>query len=304
MARRNSKGRNIDGVILLDKVVGPSSNKALQQVKRLFDAKKAGHTGSLDPMASGILPICFGQATKVAQFLLADDKRYFVRAQLGQTTDTGDVEGNIVARLPFQHLKVAQIRAAISQFVGDILQVPPMYSALKKDGKPLYKLARQGIQVARKARPVRIDEINYLGYEGGILSVDVRCSKGTYIRSLIEDIGNKLGCGAHVIELRRTGFAQFDISQSIKFSQLEKLRDNDSSLAQKLFPTEAILPNFTSVYLNASQSVEIKFGRSIAVDRPYPLEKVKLFDEKKQFLGIGETRENDTITISPIRLFV
>ncbi|RUM81164.1 MAG: tRNA pseudouridine(55) synthase TruB, partial [Candidatus Thioglobus sp.] len=182
MSRRNPKGREINGIVLLDKDTGLSSNAALQEVKRLFFAKKAGHTGALDPLASGILPICLGQATKVAGFLLADDKRYFVRGQLGQITDTADAEGEVIKIQPFEHLTDEEIRIAVNHFVGDIEQVPPMYSALKKDGQPLYKLARQGIEIDRPARPVTIHNIDYLGYESGILSLEVSCSKGTYIR--------------------------------------------------------------------------------------------------------------------------
>ena len=205
MSRRNPKGREINGIVLLDKDTGLSSNAALQKVKRLFFAKKAGHTGALDPLASGILPICLGQATKVAGFLLDDDKRYFVRGQFGQITDTGDSEGEVIKTQAFNDFTHKEIRLAVNHFVGDIEQVPPMYSALKKDGQPLYKLARQGIEIDRPPRPVTIHHIDYLGYENGVVSLEVSCSKGTYIRTLIEDIGNKLGCGAHVIELRRTG---------------------------------------------------------------------------------------------------
>ena len=207
MSRRNPKGRDINGIVLLDKDTGLSSNAALQKVKRLFFAKKAGHTGSLDPLASGILPICLGQATKVAQFLLDDDKRYYVRGKLGEITDTGDCEGVIVKTQAFEQLNKEKVVAAAMSFKGDILQVPPMYSALKKDGQPLYKLARQGIEIERPARPVTIHNIDFISYEQGVIALNVSCSKGTYIRSLIQDIGDKLGCGAHVIELRRTGFA-------------------------------------------------------------------------------------------------
>lgn len=205
MSRRNPKGRDINGIVLLDKDTGLSSNAALQKVKRLFFAKKAGHTGSLDPLASGILPICLGQATKVAQFLLDDDKRYFVRGKLGEITDTGDCEGVVTKTQEYTHLDEAIIKQVAMSFVGDILQVPPMYSALKKDGQPLYKLARQGIEIERPARPVTIHAIEFISYEKGVVTLDVSCSKGTYIRSLIQDIGDTLGCGAHVIELRRTG---------------------------------------------------------------------------------------------------
>ncbi len=302
MSRRNPKGRNINGIVLLDKEVGLSSNAALQKVKRLFFAKKAGHTGALDPLASGILPICLGQATKIAQFLLEDDKRYFVRGKLGQTTDTGDCECSIIKTQPFEHLNESEIASVVASFKGNILQIPPMYSALKRDGQPLYKLARQGIEVKREPRPVTIHKMTYLGYENGILSLEVTCSKGTYIRTLIEDIGKKLDCGAHVVELRRTGFAHIDVSQTFKFSDLEALAlDDYQALDEKILASEAMLPNLEDVYLSETQSVDIKFGREIQIDQQGLL-KVKLFDDKKQFLGIGQRQENGIIT--PKRLFI
>jgi len=303
MSRRNPKGREINGIVLLDKDIGLSSNAALQKVKRLFFAKKAGHTGALDPLASGILPICLGQATKVAGFLLADDKRYFVRGQLGQITDTADAEGEVIKTQPFEHLTDEEIRNAVDQFIGDIEQVPPMYSALKKDGQPLYKLARQGIEIDRPARPVTIHNIDYMGYESGILSLEVSCSKGTYIRTLIEDIGNNLGCGAHVIELRRTGFAHIDITQTIKFSDLELLATDDyQALDKKIFATQDMLPNINNLYLDEQQTIDIKYGRSITSNGQGPFEVIKLFDNNKQFLGIGEPNEDKGI--KPKRLFI
>ena len=303
MSRRNPKGREINGIVLLDKDTGLSSNAALQKVKRLFFAKKAGHTGALDPLASGILPICLGQATKVAGFLLADDKRYFVRGQLGQITDTADAEGEVIKTQPFGHLTDEEVRSAVDHFVGDIEQVPPMYSALKKDGQPLYKLARQGIEIDRPARPVTIHSIDYLGYQQGIVSLEVSCSKGTYIRTLIEDIGNRLGCGAHVIELRRTGFAHIDIVQTIKFSDLENLATDDyQMLDERIFSTEDMLPNFDSIYLDEQQTIDIKYGRSIDLEPSSSSEIIKLFDNHKQFLGVGELNEDGGI--KPKRLFI
>ena len=290
MSRRNKKGRDINGVILLDKATGASSNFVLQQVKRLFFAKKAGHTGSLDPLASGLLPICLGQATKVAQFLLNDDKRYFVRGKLGQVSDTGDAEGKITDFGPIESVNAISIANALQEFLGNIKQVPPMYSALKRDGKPLYELARQGIEVERKARPVTIHEINFLGLEGDVLSLDVACSKGTYIRTLVEDIGKVLGCGAHVIELRRTGFAHFDLTDSISFEQLEALKDDDfEALDALILGADTMLPNFDSVLLNAEQTNDIKLGRKIQYGDYTEVQKLKLFDENQQFLGIGES---------------
>lgn len=303
MSWRNPKGRDINGIVLLDKDTGLSSNAALQKVKRLFFAKKAGHTGSLDPLASGILPICLGQATKVAQFLLDDDKRYFVRGKLGEITDTGDCEGVVTKTQEYTHLDEAIIKQVAMSFVGDILQVPPMYSALKKDGQPLYKLARQGIEIERPARPVTIHAIEFISYEKGVVTLDVSCSKGTYIRSLIQDIGDTLGCGAHVIELRRTGFAHIDISKTLKFSELEALSSDDyQSLDAHIFPSEDMLPSIQSVTLVAQQSIDIKYGRTIQSDFKGEQHTVKLFDLDQQFLGIGELTQDGVI--APKRLFV
>ncbi len=301
MSRRNPKGREINGIVLLDKEIGESSNAALQKVKRLFFAKKAGHTGALDPLASGILPICLGQATKVAGFLLDDNKRYFVRGQLGQTTDTLDSEGEITETKDFKQISEAQVQEVALGFQGDIEQVPPMYSALKRDGQPLYKLARQGLEVKRKARPVTIYNIDFLDYKKGVVSLEVSCSKGTYIRSLIADIGDKLGCGAHVIELRRTGFAQLDIAQAIKFRDLEALKsDNFLQLDAKIFKSEDMLPNIHSVTIDEQQSIDVCYGRKIKIENQSD-NLVKIFDENATFLGIGEVEEG---YLQPKRLFI
>ncbi len=300
MSRRNPKGRNINGIILLDKDTGLSSNAVLQKVKRLFFAKKAGHTGALDPLASGILPICLGQATKVAGFLLDDNKRYYVRGKLGETTDTLDCEGEITNTRDFE-LSEAQVKAAAFSFQGDIEQIPPMYSALKKDGQPLYKLARLGIEIERPARPVTIFNIDFLGYENGIFSLEVSCSKGTYIRSLVGDIGEKLGCGAHVIELRRTGFAHVDIGQAIKFSDLEKLAsDNYAQLDAQIFPSEDMLPSIHSVTIDEQQGIDIRYGRTVKVENQGD-NLVKIFDKNALFLGIGQIENN---ILQPKRLFI
>ena len=300
---KRSRGRDINGVILLDKATGISSNFALQQVKRLFFAKKAGHTGSLDPLASGLLPICLGQATKVAQFLLDDNKRYFVRGKLGQISDTGDAEGKISSFGPTEGINEPSVAQVLPEFLGNIKQVPPMYSALKRDGKPLYELARQGIEVEREARPVTIHEINFLGLENGILSLDVACSKGTYIRTLVEDIGKMLGCGAHVIELRRTGFAHFDLTHSITFEQLEAIKsDNFEALDALILGADTMLPNFDSVFLSAEQTSDIKLGRKIQYKGYAQVQKLRLFDEEHQFIGIGESNLEGEVL--PKRLFV
>jgi tRNA pseudouridine55 synthase len=303
MSKRNQQVRDINGVVLLDKASGSSSNHVLQQVKRLFGANKAGHTGSLDPLASGLLPICLGQATKVAQFLLDGDKRYFVRAKFGQVSSTGDSEGKIVNFGSTQGIDESSIRAILLKFIGDINQVPPMYSALKHKGIPLYKLARKGIEIERSSRPVTIHEINFLNLDDAVVSLEVSCSKGTYIRTLVEDIGKSLGCGGHVVELRRTGFAHLDLSGSKTYEQLSKLKEQSlESLDSVILSADEMLPNLKSVYLDSDQTRDIKLGKKIEYLGFSNSHKLKLYDHNKQFLGIGES--NLMSEILPKRLFV
>ena len=303
MSKRYKKGRDINGVVLLDKASGGSSNAVLQQVKRLFGANKAGHTGSLDPLASGLLPICFGQATKVAQFLLDDDKRYFVRAKLGQISSTGDSEGKIVNFGSTQGINERSIRSVLLQFIGNVNQVPPMYSALKRNGTPLYKLARKGIEIERSPRAVTIHEINFLDLDDEVVSLDISCSKGTYIRTLVEDIGKSLGCGGYVIELRRTGFAHFDLSESRTYEQLLELKEQSlESLDSIILGADDMLPNLESIYLDAEQTSDIRLGKKIKYNGFSMPQKLKMYDYDKQFMGIGES--NLMSEILPKRLFV
>ena len=303
MSKRNQQVRDISGVVLLDKASGSSSNYVLQQVKRLFGANKAGHTGSLDPLASGLLPICLGQATKVAQFLLDDDKRYFVRAKFGQVSSTGDSEGKIVNFGSTKGIDESSIRVTLLKFIGDINQVPPMYSALKRNGTPLYKLARKGIEIERSSRPVTIHEINFLDLEDTVVSLEVSCSKGTYIRTLVEDIGKSLGCGGHVIELRRTGFAHLGLSESKTYEQLSKLKEqNLESLDSVILGADEMIPNLESVYLDSEQTSDIRLGKKIEYLGFSSSQKLKLYDHNEQFIGIGES--NLMSEILPKRLFV
>ena len=300
MSKRNKKGRDIDGVFVLDKSSGTSSNSALQQVKRLFGANKAGHTGSLDPLASGLLPICLGQSTKVAQFLLDDDKRYFVRGKLGEVSDTGDSDGKISQYGSTSGIDETTIKDSLKKFVGVISQVPPMFSALKKNGTPLYKLARKGIEVERNPREVKIYEIQFISLEANILTLEVSCSKGTYIRTLLEDIGKDLNCGAHVIELRRIGFAHLNIDQSKTFDQINNM--SSVELEKLLIGADEMLPNLKSVYLDNDQSVDVKFGRKIKCNELNTPQKVKLYDSNRKFIGIGEC--NHLSEVLPKRLFI
>lgn len=221
--------RVVNGILIIDKPKGVSSNFALQKVKRIFNAKKAGHTGSLDPLATGVLPICFGKATKLADKFLNSDKKYITKAQLGIATETGDTEGEIVATKEVELPSDEEINDIIQEFQGEQDQIPSMYSALKHNGEPLYKLARKGITVPREPRKITIHEIAVLDIdrENNTLDLMVSCSKGTYIRTLVEDIGNRLGCGAHVAELRRTQAGEFKLSQAYTVEDLEKLSSDD-----------------------------------------------------------------------------
>lgn len=221
MGRRRKRGRDITGILLLDKPTDITSNKALQQAKFLYFAAKAGHTGALDPIATGVLPICFGEATKFSQYLLNADKKYRVTAKLGEKTTTADREGEVIESKPVD-VTEEQLVKVLQQFKGTISQVPSMYSALKKDGVPLYKLARKGIEVERDAREVDIYSLELVTFSDDEFVLDVHCSKGTYVRNLVEDIGDELGCGAHVLELRRTAVGDFNLGQTVTLAHLEE----------------------------------------------------------------------------------
>ncbi|MFB0970238.1 MAG: tRNA pseudouridine(55) synthase TruB, partial [Pseudomonadales bacterium] len=218
------KRREINGILILDKGIGKSSNGALQEVKRLYNAKKAGHTGSLDPLATGVLPLCFGEATKFSQFLLDANKRYVTTIKLGVVTTTGDAEGEIVEEVATQGFSTEELESALEKFRGEIEQIPSMFSAIKVNGQPLYKLARQGIEIVRKSRVVSIFEVNLVENNGVELILDVSCSKGTYIRTLAEDLGKVLGCGAHVIALRRTQSGPFKLDEAYSLQALEEMK--------------------------------------------------------------------------------
>jgi len=264
---KRKSGLNIHGILLLDKRLGVSSNKALQEVRRLFNANKAGHTGSLDPLATGLLPLCFGEATKVSALMLDDHKRYQVVVQLGVMTDTGDREGTVIQTKPVPKLSIDDIHACLEKFTGEIDQVPPMYSALKQDGKKLYELAREGKTVDRKARRITIFELKLLtdsqslASESDLLMLDVFCSKGTYIRSLAEDIGHALGCGGTVKELRRLEAGQFKIQDAKTIEQLTAM--DQQSLMQCLINVDKPLEALPAVQLSDEQTICIKHGQSL-----------------------------------------
>lgn len=284
------KQRNIDGILLLDKPTGITSNGALQVVKRLFSARKAGHTGSLDPLASGMLPICFGEATKFSQFLLEADKHYRVIAKLGVKTSSGDAEGDIIAKRPIDSLTKEKLLAVLSQFRGEIQQVPSMFSAIKHQGQPLYKLARQGVTIERNARPVCINELTLLDYQTDTFSLEVHCSKGTYIRTLIEDIGEKLGCGAHVTYLRRLTTAHYQEHQMLSLDYLTQAQETHglAKLDELLLPLTSSVQQNPSLHLSTIASYYLRKGQAVLVPRAPESGWVQLYGSQGQFIGMGE----------------
>lgn len=256
--------RRLDGVLLLDKALGLSSNHALQAARRLYSAEKAGHTGTLDPLATGLLPLCFGEATKFSGELLNADKRYVATVQLGVTTDTADAEGVVLERRPVEVTR-AGLEAALAAFVGEIEQVPPMYSALKRDGKPLYEYARAGIEVERAARRISIHELRLLDggddLAAGRFVLEVRCSKGTYVRTLAADIGDRLGCGAHLAGLRRTGIGVLDVAEAHSLAALEAL--TAEARDTMLLPPDALLTGLAEVRLDVADATRLRHGQPV-----------------------------------------
>jgi tRNA pseudouridine55 synthase len=280
----------VDGVLLLDKPVGLSSNDALIRAKRVLNAKKAGHTGTLDPFATGLLPLCFGEATKFSQDLLEADKTYEAVVHLGIMTNTGDTEGEAIETLPVD-VTVEQIEAALARFRGPILQVPPMYSALKRDGKAYYEYAREGITLEREARPVTIHELTFISYDAPFLKISVTCSKGTYVRVLGEDIGAALGCGAHLNALRRTRVGPLSIDGMITMEALQAHAEPLSLLA----PVDALLSSFPAVELTPELAVRFLQGQRLALGKeavavPAELGRVRVYSDGK-LLGTAQLQE-------------
>ena len=297
MSRPRKKGRDIHGVFLLDKPQGMSSNDILQKVKRIFQANKAGHTGALDPLATGMLPICLGEATKFSQFLLDSDKRYQVTAKLGERTDTSDAEGQVV-ETKVVNVTESDIQQALAQFRGDILQVPTMFSALKHQGKPLYEYARAGITVEREARPITIFELKFIAYEAPFLTLEVHCSKGTYIRTLVDDLGEVLGCGAHITVLRRLAVADYPIAAMMSYVDLQNMAENQplEALDKLLLPMDTAVSNLPKINLNEQQTKAVGFGQRVKfenVEQMYGL--VRLFSNTAQFLGVAEVTADGVI---------
>jgi tRNA pseudouridine55 synthase len=309
MARRR-KGRAIDGVLLLDKPTGISSNDALQKVKRIFFAEKAGHTGALDPLATGMLPICLGEATKFSQFLLDSDKRYRVIAKLGERTNTSDSDGDVVET---RDVNVTQqdLLTKIETFRGETDQIPSMFSALKYQGRPLYEYAREGITIPRESRKITVYDIKLLRFEGVEVEMEVHCSKGTYIRTIVDDLGEMLGCGAHVIDLRRTAVAHYPYEKMVSLEQLNQLLEQANE--QNIEPKELLDPLLLAMDTAVQDLVEVNIihlladqvlhGQSVQVSGVPMSGQVRITaGEERLFLGVGIIDNNGNV--APKRLVV
>ncbi|MFV8987226.1 tRNA pseudouridine(55) synthase TruB [Serratia fonticola] len=310
MSRPRRRGRDIHGVLLLDKPQGLSSNDALQKVKRIYNANRAGHTGALDPLATGMLPICLGEATKFSQYLLDSDKRYRVIARLGQRTDTSDADGQIVQERAVNFTQ-AQLDTALDTFRGNIQQVPSMYSALKYQGKKLYEYARQGIEVPREARSITVYELQFIRWEGDELELEIHCSKGTYIRTITDDLGELLGCGAHVIYLRRLQVAKYPIARMVTLEQLNALVEQaqEQSIAPSelldplLMPMDSPAEDFPEVNLLPAVAGYVKQGQPVQAAGAPASGLVRITEgEERKFIGIGEIADDGRV--APRRLVV
>jgi tRNA pseudouridine55 synthase len=293
--------RPINGVLLLDKPNGWTSNAALQAVKRLYQAQKAGHTGSLDPLASGLLPICLGEATKLSGVLLNADKAYRFTCLLGATTTTGDAEGEVVTTRPVGSWSRTQIEAVLQQFIGPLQQIPPMYSAVKRDGQPLYKLAQRGIEVERTPREVTIHELRLLRQTPSELECEMRCSKGTYVRALAVDIGEALGCGAHVSTLRRTAVEPYDTSRMVSLDALrERAEHGLAALDEVLLPMDTPVAKWPAITVFGDSAFYLRQGQAVLVPRAPTAGWVRLYQGNELFLGIGEILDDGRV--APRRL--
>ncbi|WP_263753885.1 tRNA pseudouridine(55) synthase TruB [Kosakonia cowanii] len=310
MSRPRRRGRDVHGVLLLDKQQGASSNDVLQKVKRLYNANRAGHTGALDPLATGMLPICLGEATKFSQYLLDSDKRYRVIARLGQRTDTSDADGQVVEESPVT-FTAAELASALESFRGNTQQIPSMYSALKYQGKKLYEYARQGIEVPREARPITVYELLFIRHEGDELELEIHCSKGTYIRTIIDDLGEKLGCGAHVIYLRRLAVSRYPIERMITLEQLQALVQQAEQqeipaaelLDPLLMPMDSPASDFPVVNIPTVVAAYFKNGQPVRASTTPAEGLVRVTEgEEGKFIGMGEI--DDQGRVAPRRLVV
>jgi tRNA pseudouridine55 synthase len=303
MSRRGQPGRDVSGILLLDKPVGVTSNQALQAVKRLYHARKAGHTGSLDPLATGLLPLCLGEATKISAYLLDADKRYWVRVRLGTVTTTGDAEGEVVETRPVVGIDEARVREVLAGFLGTIRQLPPMYSALKHQGQRLYKLAREGVEVEREPRAVTIHAIMLLHLDGEEFEMEVHCSKGTYVRTLAEDIGAALDCGGYVSALRRTGVGPYLADRMVDLPEIERRAEEGlEALDALLLPVDSAVGHWPEVKLSEDAAYYLKLGQPVLVPRAPPNGWLRLYDARGRFLGVGEI--DDDGKVAPRRLMI
>ena len=303
MAKR--RGRPIDGILILDKPSGITSNKALQTVKHLYYAAKAGHTGSLDPLATGVLPLCFGEATKFSQYLLDADKIYRSTFVFGIVTASGDADGEVLEQCDASALGEAQVEAALDQFRGAIEQVPSMYSAIKKDGQPLYKLARQGIEVEREPRSVFVRELRMEAFRPGArpeVDLWIHCSKGTYVRSIAEDLGRALGCGAHVSKLRRVQAGPFSEEDCVSLSTLEGLKAGDAfaEMDRRLRPADTAVNALPRVVLAEAAGFYLRQGQPVLVPKAPTSGLVQLQLASGEFIGVGEILDDGRV--APRRL--
>lgn len=303
---RRKNGRNVNGIVLLDKEIGGSSNHVLQQVRRLFQANKAGHTGALDPLASGMLPICLGEATKFSGFLLDSDKTYDVTAKLGERTTTSDADGEVVQTRDVTSNE-SDILTAISNFTGKSKQIPSMFSALKYQGKPLYVYARQGITVPREARDIEVFSITKVQIDLPFVSMQIHCSKGTYIRTIVDDLGEQLGCGAYVTHLHRTQVASFPNDQMISMAQLEAKLEQDGldALDALLLPMDTAAIQLPKVTIASDLVTKVQHGQAIAVPKGCSFNSeqlVRMYEDECKFLGVGAVKSDGLI--HPKRLVV
>lgn len=289
--------RPVSGVLLLDKPRGLSSNGVLQRVKRLYRAAKAGHTGSLDPLAEGLLPICLGEATKLSGYLLNADKTYRFRCRLGVITRTGDAEGEVLERRPVAELQQARVEQVLAGFQGEIEQLPPLYSALKQGGRRLYQLARQGVTVDRQPRQVTIHRLHLLGMTQDALDCEVHCSKGTYVRSLTEDIGAALGCGAHVETLRRTAIDAFAGRPMVTLPELERLAADPAALDALLLPVDTAIASWPRIEVDASCAHSLSCGQPVWIGAAPGTGRVRLYQAATGFFGIGEILDDGRVAL-------
>lgn len=296
MARRRKNGRNVHGMILIDKPEGITSNRVVQVTRRLFNANRAGHTGALDPLATGMLPVCLGEATKFSQFLLDADKSYRVTAKLGERTNTSDADGEVIETKGVPSFDASDIEQAIAPFKGEIEQVASMFSALKYEGKPLYEYARAGIEVPRKKRRITLYSIDVVDIDLPFITLDVSCSKGTYIRSFIDDLGQALGCGAHVTVLRRTAVADYPMASMISLHALEELASKlpegeYAELDQLLLPMDTPVASLPLATVNDIMIGAFTHGQPLDLELSEPL--LRIFDEKGVFWGLAEQQEDN-----------